>query len=181
MQLPHPCNGIEQWREPSAETFAEVYNRYYDQLVFFARKFLFDPLVAEDVVTDLFLKFWQKQDQFNSPYAIKTFLYISARNACINHNQRYRKQARVKVDLRILADELEESILHSITRQEILRDVYSSVESLPVQCRKVILLSYLGGLSNKQIARHLQLSVHTVKNQKMRGIQLVRGKVLHRM
>jgi len=166
MRVPHPV------------AFAEIYNRFYDPLVFFARKFLFDPLVAEDLVTELFLKFWQKQDQFNSPIAVKTFLYISTRNACINHNQEFRKQARAKVELRILTDELEESILHSITRSEILRDVYSGVESLPLQCRKIILLSFLGGLSNKQIARHLQLSVHTVKNQKVRGIRLVRGKIL---
>ncbi|MFL5743123.1 MAG: RNA polymerase sigma factor, partial [Niastella sp.] len=138
--------------------FAEIYNRFYDPLVFFARKFLFDPLVAEDLVTELFLKYWQKQDQFNSPIAVKTFLYISTRNACINHNQKFRIQARAKVDLRILADELEESVLHSITRSEILRDVYSGVESLPLQCRNIILLSFLGGLSNKQIARHLHLS-----------------------
>jgi RNA polymerase sigma-70 factor (ECF subfamily) len=181
MQLPHPCNGIDQWTEATTETFAGIYKRHYDPLVFFARKFLSDPLVAEDIVTELFLKFWQKQAHFSSPYAVRTFLYISTRNACINHNQRYRKQARAIVDLRMLTDELEESILHTITRSEILRDVYSSVESLPVQCRKIVLLSYLGGLSNKQIARHLQLSVHTVKNQKVRGINLVRGKVLHRM
>ena len=166
MRVPHPV------------AFAEIYNRFYDPLVFFARKFLFDPLVAEDIVTELFLKYWQKQDQFNSPVAAKTFLYISTRNACINHNQKFRQQARAKVELRILSDELEESILHSITRSEILRDVYSGVESLPLQCRKIILLSFLGGLSNKQIARHLQLSVHTVRNQKVRGIQLVRVKVL---
>ncbi|MBO9202271.1 MULTISPECIES: RNA polymerase sigma factor [Niastella] len=165
MPIPHPV------------VFAEIYNRFYDPLVFFARKFLFDPLVAEDIVTELFLKFWQKQEQFNSPIAVKTFLYISTRNACINHNQKFRKQARAKAELRILTDELEESILQTITRSELLRDIYSSVESLPTQCRKIILLSYLGGLTNQQIARHLQLSVHTVKNQKVRGIMLVRGKV----
>lgn len=181
MQLPHPCNGIGQCAEEPTDIFAGIYNRHYDPLVFFARKFLFDPLVAEDIVTELFLKFWQKQEQFNSPYAIKTFLYISTRNACMNFNRQYRNQARAKIDLRILTDELEESILHTITRSEILREVYSGIESLPVQCRRIVLLSYLGGLSNKQIARHLQLSVHTVKNQKVRGIQLVRGKVLHRM
>ena len=169
MPVPHPA------------VFAEIYNRFYDPLVFFARKFLFDPLVAEDIVTELFLKYWQKQDHFNSPIAVKTFLYISTRNACINQNQKFRTQARAKVDLRILADELEESILHTITRSEILHDIYSSVESLPQQCRKIILLSFLGGLTNKQIARHLQLSVHTVKNQKVRGIQLVRVKVLHQV
>jgi RNA polymerase sigma-70 factor (ECF subfamily) len=161
-------------RVPHPDAFAEIYNRFYDPLVFFARKYLFDPLVAEDIVTELFLKYWQKQDQFSSPVAIKSFLYISTRNACINHNQKIRYQARAKVDLRVLADELEESVLHTITRSEILRDVYSSVESLPIQCRKILLLSYLGGLTNQQIARRLQLSVHTVKNQKVRGIQLVR-------
>ncbi len=165
MHVPHPV------------IFAEIYNRYYDPLVFFARKFLFDPLVAEDIVTELFLKYWQRKDQFNSPVAVKSFLYLSTRNACINHNEKTRYQARVKVELRILTDELEESILHSITRSEILSAIYSGVESLPLQCRKIILLSYLGGLSNKQIARHMQLSVHTVKNQKVRGIHLVREKV----
>ena len=67
MQLPHPSNGIGQWTEEPAETFAGIYNHYYDPLVLFARKFLFDALVAEDIVTELFLKFWQKQEQFNSP------------------------------------------------------------------------------------------------------------------
>ena len=181
MQLPHPSNGIGQWPESTSVNFAGIYNCFYNPLVYYAKKILFDPLVAEDIVTELFLKYWQKQDQFNSPYAVKTFLYISTRNACINHNLRYRKQARAKVDLRILTDELEESILHTITQSEILRDVYSSVESLPLQCRKIILLCYLGGLSNKQIAQHMRLSVHTVRNQKVRGIQLVRGKVQQRM
>ncbi|OQP52544.1 hypothetical protein A4H97_24770 [Niastella yeongjuensis] len=166
MRIPHPVS------------FAETYNRYYNPLVFFARKFLIDPLVAEDIVTELFLKYWQKQDQFNSPVAIRSFLYLSTRNACINQNRKYRTLARVKTDLRILTDEIEESVLHSITRSELLHAIYSGVESLPQQCRRIILLSYLGGFSNKQIARHLRLSEQTVKNQKVRGIQLVRGKVL---
>src|SRR3954464_4000949 len=113
-------------RVPHPDAFAEIYNRFYDPLVLFARKYLFDPFVAEDIVTELFLKYWQKQDQFSSPVAIKSFLYISTRNACINHNQKIRYQALAKVDLRVLADELEESVLHTITRSEILRDVYSS-------------------------------------------------------
>src|SRR6478735_6603376 len=99
MRIPHPV------------VFSDIYNRNYDPLVFFARKFLFDPLAAEDIVTELFLKYWQKQDQFHSPVAVKTFLYIGTRNACINHNQKSRVQARAKAELRVLADELEESIL----------------------------------------------------------------------
>ncbi|THU32466.1 sigma-70 family RNA polymerase sigma factor [Niastella caeni] len=177
MHLPHPCNGIAQWNEAGSVAFTNIYNRFYDPLVFFARKLLTDQLAAEDIVTEIFLKYWQKEDQFNSVYAVKAFLYISTRNACINHKQKAQHMARAKADLRVLTDEFDEPVLNAITQAEILRDVYYSVEALPVQCRKIVLYSYFGGLSNKQIARRLQLSVHTVRNQKVRGIQLVRGKV----
>jgi RNA polymerase sigma-70 factor (ECF subfamily) len=181
MHLPHPNNGIGQWHPDESVALASIYNRFYSPLVFFARKFLTNSLAAEDIVAEIFLKYWQKQNDFNSLYAVKAFLYISTRNACINYKQKLQQQARVNADLRILTDEFDDSVLTMITRSEVLKDVYYIVEALPVQCRKIVLLSYLGGLSNKQIARHMQLSVHTVRNQKVRGIQLVRGKVQARM
>jgi RNA polymerase sigma-70 factor (family 1) len=181
MHLPHPGNGIEQWHEDESVALANIYNRFYNPLVFFARKLLPDSLAAEDIVTEIFLKYWRKEHNFSSVYAVKAFLYISARNACINHRQKLQQQARLRADLRILTDEFDDSVLTEIIQTEILRDVYYIVEALPVQCRKIVLLSYLGGLSNKQIASRLQLSVHTVRNQKVRGIQLVRGQVQARM
>lgn len=180
MRLPHPCTVTGHWQSAESIAFATVYTRFYDPLVYFARKLLKDSLAAEDLVAEIFLKYWQKQNHFNALEAAKAFLYISTKNACINQNQKTRTQARAKAGLRILTDEVDESILSNITQSEILRDVYNGVESLPLQCRKIILLSYIGGFSNKQIARHLQLSIHTVRNQKVRGIQLVRGKVLQR-
>lgn len=181
MHIPHPDNGIGQWHGDESVALASIYNRFYDPLVYFARKLLPNSLAAEDIVAEIFLKYWQRQHNFNSVYAVKAFLYISARNACINHRQKLQKQARVNADLRVLTDEYDESVLTEITQSEMLRDVYYIVEALPVQCRKIVLLSYIGGLSNKQIARRMQLSVHTVKNQKVRGIQLVRGRVQARM
>ncbi|HEX6431410.1 MAG TPA: sigma-70 family RNA polymerase sigma factor [Niastella sp.] len=177
MHIPHPCNGVVQWHEDESVALASIYNRFYNPLVFFARRLLPNSLAAEDIVAEIFMKYWQKEHNFNSVYAVKAFLYISTRNACINHRLKLQKQARLNADLRILADEFDDSVLTEITQSEVLRDVYYIVEALPVQCRKIVLLSYLGGLSNKQIARRLQLSVHTVRNQKVRGIQLVRGKV----
>lgn len=181
MHIPHPYNGIEQWHGEQSVAFAGIYNRFYNPLVFFARKLLSDPLAAEDIVTEVFLKYWRKHHQFNSLYAIKAYLHISTKNACINHKQRTRHHARAKADLLVLAESFDESVLQEITQTEFLREVYYLVEALPVQCRKIVLLSYIGGLSNQQIARRLQLSVHTVRNQKVRGIQLVRGRVQQRM
>ena len=68
-----------------------------------------------------------------------------------------------------------DSVLSEITRAEVLRDAFYLVESLPNQCRKIVLMSFVVGMSNQQIARRLQLSIHTVRNQKVRGIQLMRN------
>ena len=181
MHLPHPCNGIEQWHGEQSVAFASIYNRFYNPLVFFARKLLAHPLAAEDIVTEIFLKYWQKHNQFTSLYAAKAWLHISTKNACINYNKNAQHQARAKAALPLLYDTFDDSVLQTITQTEFLREVYYIVEALPVQCRKIVLLSYLGGLSNQQIARRMQISVHTVRNQKVRGIQLVRGRVQRRM
>jgi RNA polymerase sigma-70 factor (ECF subfamily) len=162
--------------ENDSVAFAATFNHFYNPLVFFARKLLHDALAAEDIVTETFLKYWQKQKDFTSPPAIKAFLYVSTRNACLNYLQQVRYQARAKATLRILADDFDDFVLNEITRAEVLRDVYTILEALPVQCRKIVLMSYIGGLSNQQIARRLQISVHTVRNQKVRGIQLMRVK-----
>jgi RNA polymerase sigma-70 factor (ECF subfamily) len=107
----------------------------------------------------------------------KAFLYISTRNACINFLQQAQYQARVRNSLRYLLDDSCDYVLNEITRAEVLRTIYMLVEKLPPQCRKIILLSFSTGLSNRQIADMLHLSVHTVRNQKVRGIELVRKRL----
>jgi len=174
------CNVVHPAHEDGPGTFATNFKRFYNPLVFFARKLLPDVLAAEDIVTEIFLKYWQKQKDFNSPLAVRTFLYISTRNACLNYLLQARHRARAKETLCLLTDDFEDFVLNRITRTEVLHEIYSMLEVLPLQCRKIVLMSYVGGLSNRQIARRLQLSVHTVKNQKIRGIQLMRVKARQR-
>ena len=177
MPIPSPCNGTGSLHADASGAFATLFNRYYTPLVFFARKIVSDPLVAEDIVTETFLKFWQKQQHFSCDKAIKAFLYISTRNACLNHLQQARYQARERESLRFMTDDSTDFVLNEITRAEVLREIFYLVESLPIQCRKIVLMSYVAGLTNRQIARRLQLSVHTVRNQKVRGILIMRSRV----
>jgi len=85
-------------------------------------------------------------------------------------------KARVQESLKVLLDGKEDFVLNEITRAEVLREIFQFMENLPMQCRKIVLMSFIAGLSNQQIANRLQLSVHTVRNQKIRGIYLMRQK-----
>jgi RNA polymerase sigma-70 factor, Bacteroides expansion family 1 len=174
MPLPQPGNGTGNPHADASGFFATLFKQFYPPLVYFARKLVSDSLVAEDIVTEVFIKYWQRKEQIDCPKAARSFLYVSARNACINHLEQVKQQARVHQTLRAISDEHMDHVLNEISRAEVLREVFDLVESLPVQCRKIVLMSYVAGLTNRQIARRLQLSVHTVRNQKVRGIRLMR-------
>lgn len=174
MHISKSGNGVAQWHVNESVAFATTFNHFYTSLVFFARKLIRDELAAEDIVTEIFLKYWKKQNHFSSLHAVKSYLYISTRNACLNHLHHRRYEASAKVGLLLLSDHFDDYVLNQITRTEVLGQVFSIVESLPLECRKVVIMSFIGGMSNQQIACRLQISIHTVKNQKFRGIKLMR-------
>lgn len=164
-------------RDPDA--FNRLFHHFYPMLVLFARRMVHDKLVAEDIVAEVFFKLWQRGIRFHCQSTAKAFLYISTRNACVNHLQQAGFQAGVREQLGYLRrDDAEQPVMTEIVRAEVLREVRALVATLPRQCRAVMQLSYLGGMSNEEIANRLQLSIHTVRNQKARGIKLLRRKLL---
>jgi RNA polymerase sigma-70 factor (family 1) len=177
MYLQNHLDCLRKLQQGNAGAFSAVFNHFYSPLILFACKMVQDKPLAEDIVTDIFLKLWQKHTDFATIQSIKAFLYISTRNACLNHLQQAQYQARVKKELRYVLDDNQDFVLNELIRVEVLKEVAQLVEELPPQCRKIIRLSYAGGLSNRQIAGKLNLSVHTVRNQKVRGIQLLRNRM----
>jgi RNA polymerase sigma-70 factor (family 1) len=156
-------------------SFEAVFKKFYPSLVLFARKLTGDAPAAEDIVTDVFCKLWQRQIQFPSEQSAKAFLYISTRNACINHLQKRDWHKRVHKAISASSKGISEDfVLNHIVRAELWRQVLEQVEQLPRQCRKIMRLSFLMGYSNREIAQKLQLSINTVRNQRARGIHLVR-------
>ncbi len=155
--------------------FNRLYKEYYSVLVFFARKLIRERPAAEDIVTDVFIKLWEKQLHFDLPQHAKAFLYISTRNACVNHLQRNVVRARSLESYS--QPHSQDDILHEILRAELLRQVLRLVEGLPAQCKKVMRMSYFQGYSSRKIAGKLQLSINTVRNQKVRGIWLIRKRM----
>jgi RNA polymerase sigma-19 factor, ECF subfamily len=156
--------------------FEEIFQLFNPALCFFARRWVNDSAIAQDIVTEVFVKLWQKRSDFDTLYSIKAFLYISTRNACINHNQQAQYQARIRDTIRHLTSDTENDGMNETIHAEVLQQVYSIVHNLPAKCREVMLLSYLKGLDCHEIARQMRVSVHTVRNQKNRGVHLIKNR-----
>lgn len=155
----------------------KLFKEYYTRLCHFAWQLLNDKDMAEDVVQDAFMVYWNNKDSvLENDIAVKNFLYTSVRNACYNIARREKVTQRFQSLYRI--DELEESqVLANIIRSEVMVEIHRVIQSMPSGCKEVFRLGYLDGLTNAQIAEQLDISVNTVKTQKQRGLKLIKGKL----
>jgi len=101
-------------------------------------------------------------------------MYITIRNACLNYIKQAKRDSLSKKQHAYLTGEKEEFVLNEMIRAEVLKEIMEEINNLPEQCRKVLKLGYLEGMKNQEIADLLNISIHTVKNQKARAIQLLK-------
>ena len=157
-----------------------IFKLYYNPLCLFAERLTKDRPSAEDIVEESFLKLWARHADFDSVQNVKAFLYITTRNSCLNFLKQEQRDSVSRKQLAYLANDREEYVLNEMIRAEVLQKIQSEIEKLPDQCRRIFELCYLEGLKNLEIADLLRISIHTVKNQKARALQVLKLKLGNR-
>jgi RNA polymerase sigma-70 factor (ECF subfamily) len=167
---------IRNFKAGDTRSLEALFRLYYNPLCLFAERLVRNRQAAEDIVEESFLKLWSKHEDFNQVQNIKAFLYITTRNSCLNLLKQEQRDALSRQQLAYLSDQKEGFILNEMIRAEVLQKIQSEIEKLPDQCRKIFELCYLDGLKNFEIAQLLRISIHTVKNQKARAVQILKVK-----
>src|SRR4051794_24115173 len=76
-------------RESEVLSAEELFKRYYPRLCHFAFQMLNDHVMAEDIVQDAFVAYWDNKEMVSSnTLSIRSFLYTSIRNSCYNISRR---------------------------------------------------------------------------------------------
>lgn len=157
------------------DSFEQFYRQYYQSLCFFANKLLNDTDVARELVQDVFLKSWQKKETLeNDPERVRAFLYRSVKNASLNYLRGTTRRTSLETQWASSQDDMDPDISNAIIEAEVYRDILQAMGRLPDECRKVIELSMNGSKTSEEIAEQLGISASTVRNQKRRGLQLMR-------
>lgn len=146
------------------KAFKAIFDEYYKPLCAFGYRYVKDSSVAEDMIQEVFGTLWEKRLDFNHEKAIKSFLYTSARNKCLNHLKH--KAVLEKHEEKLVYElESESFFTQHVIEEETFNQLYLEIEQLPNAAKKIILLA-LKGLKNKEIADALNISENTVKTQK---------------
>lgn len=150
-------------------TYEYLFDQYYLKLCHIAFMYVKDTFVAENLVGDLFFYLWKNRTTIQVNESISSYLFSAIRNRAIN----YQNQASVNREIRFSQyEELEDFSmfeskdsppLEQIIEKELADRIRKSVNSLPMQTRKVFELKREQNFSYDEIALQLHISINTVR------------------
>ena len=95
MSSQHPdFKWIEQLHFGNEEAYRILFDEYYQMLGVFAMKYVKDKEVAEDIVQDVITELYSRRLLFDTPVALKSFLFLSVKNKALNFLRRQQAQER---------------------------------------------------------------------------------------
>ncbi|MFV0266555.1 MAG: RNA polymerase sigma-70 factor [Draconibacterium sp.] len=149
--------------------FRKFFEENYPSLCVFANRYLQDESVSADIVQEAFVYVWHKREYIQDGPAVKSYLYKYIKNHCLNFLRDTKRRQE------ILKNKLESPVFYrdNLVERETYEIIYRAIKDLSSQNQKVIELS-LDGLSNKEIAEKLEISINTVKTIKQRAFKALR-------
>jgi len=146
--------------------FEGLYRQYFIQLFRFCYAIVKEKSPAEEIANDVFLSLWNRRDSLPPIDRLKVYLYVSAKNHCLNYLSRDRRQPSIDLDaLREDAVKFTADPESLMIGAETMRRVIAAVDQLPPKCKLIFKLIKEDGFKYKEVARLLDLSVKTVEAQ----------------
>ena len=159
--------------------FRLLYDRYADLVYSVAMRVLADTAAAQDVVQDVFLRFWRIPQSFDPERGrFMSWLLSVARNRAVDEvRARGRRRLHELAPVEGADDPVDETAADpadlAVLSSE-RREIRSALHTLPNEQREVIELAYFGGLTQQEIATRLQTPLGTIKTRVRLGMRKLR-------
>lgn len=159
---------IDRLKMGENQAYRELYDRYYGLLCHAADRYLRDRFQAECVVENVIFNIWERRESIDIHTSVQSYLTMSVRNACINYLQsKYKRSVTLLSHLSdserhwVESASAEALPTDGIVNGETIAEVLGCLGDGP--CREVFAKSRLDGLTYKEIADEMGISVNTVK------------------
>ncbi len=158
------------------KAFEALFLHYYPHLCLYATQILKNSSAAEEIVQELFVRFWEKREETEIETSLKNYLFRAAKNHCLNyikHNQIKREYSQ-----KFLAENEPFSTEYEFESQtELFRKIEESISALPEKRQEIFRLSRQEGLKYREIAKKMNISIKTVETQMGLAIKTLRDKL----
>jgi len=155
------------------KAFEEIFRKYREKIYYFAIRYYNSAEDAENVVQDVFIKLWDEREGLREELSLNNYIYTIAKNHLFNIQ---RKKINEKayhsyiVDHLVQVSNLENELIYA----DLKAGIDKVIDELPAQRKKVFIMSNFDGISNKELASLLNLSVRTIEVHKSLALQTIR-------
>ena len=149
------------------QAYKLLFTALYPYLYPFARALVKTKEPAEELVSDVFIKVWEKRKELGKIENLKLYLYVATRHVALNYLEKEKRKPTNPIDYFLHAELISvhldpEQLLITADMMALLR---KAVDQLPPKCKVIFKLVKEDGLKYKEVAEILGISVKTVENQ----------------
>jgi RNA polymerase sigma-70 factor (ECF subfamily) len=180
---------IERLKAGDERALEAIFNLYSTRLYNVAWRILGDVAETEEVIQDVFWTAYRKAKTFRGNSQFSTWLYRLTINAALGRIRRSKKNKEVEYDeflpkfqedghhlVRPVVD-WSDTLDENYAKREIQQLLNTALEQLKPLDKSVVVLSDLEGMSDKEIAAALRVTVSAVKTRLHRARLFLRGKL----
>ena len=150
--------------------FEQLFRQYYSPLCGVAHGYVRNMAVVEEIVGDVFMKYWVNRSDIVIRKSVKDYLFKSVRNACIDYiraEQKIRKKMSYIDDKDIVCTtlvDLGENPLDYLISAETEEQIMNAINELPKRYKQTFVLCRLDGMTYDEAAQVMGITKSTIKS-----------------
>ena len=152
--------------------FDYIFRKFYKALCVQANAYVNDLDKAQSLVQDCFVKLWDNRDELDKIKKLSPYLSFMVRNRCIDYLRKTKSFEQVHEAYDICETDIhaEDTILF----REFEERLVVALAALPSRCRVAFEYSRFEGLSYKEIADKMGVSIKAIEALISRALKILR-------
>ena len=171
---------VDKSAQGDKDAFGKLYDMYMERIYKYVYYHTGDTMVSEDLTQDIFIKAWGAINRFEwkgQPFS--SWLFRIAHNCTVDYYRSAQRDSTLKEQLSTSSMESEPSstianpvqeVEQKITHQELL----GAIADLSIAQREVIILKFLEGMENNEIAQITGKKEGAIRITQMRALAALR-------
>lgn len=161
----------------SYKAFERIYQLYAKRLFAYSMQFTKSQEESEEIVQDVFMRLWTNRTKIRQENTLRSLLFIMTKHYLINAFRTKINQPEFEEYVHYRNELSVDETSQHLEYEEFIANFHAILKTLPETQQKVITLSKIEQLTNKEIAEKLSLSEQTVKNQLSLGLKFLKEKL----
>jgi RNA polymerase sigma-70 factor (ECF subfamily) len=163
---------------PSSSDFEDLFREYHPRVFAYIRCRVNGLAEAEDLTADILERALTKLESYDAQKgAFSTWLFRIAHNMWVNHLKKQKRRGRYHAELGSAMVDLpdsEPSPEQDIVRKEQTARMLECMDTLSERQQEIVTLRFSGQLTNREIARVLDMNERTVSVTILRALRKLR-------